>query len=54
MIPYDTDPSLHTGEPEPPVLDDGFSPRPHHEDPEAAPDQPALPAATLLPEKSAF
>lgn len=26
MIPYDLDPSLHTGEPEPPSLDDGFSP----------------------------
>ena len=29
MISYDLDPSLHTGEPEPQVLDDGFSP-PHH------------------------
>ncbi len=28
MIPYDIDPSLHTGEPPPPLLDDGFSP-PH-------------------------
>jgi hypothetical protein len=28
VIPYDIDPSLHTGEPEPPLLDDGFSP-PH-------------------------
>lgn len=26
MIPYDVDPSLHTGEPVPAVLDDGFSP----------------------------
>jgi hypothetical protein len=26
MIPYDLDPSLHTGEPEPALLDDGFSP----------------------------
>jgi hypothetical protein len=26
MIPYDMDPSLHTSEPEPPMLDDGFSP----------------------------
>ena len=30
MIPYDLDPSLHTTEPEPATLDDGFSP-PHHE-----------------------
>ena len=39
MIPYDIDPSLHTGEPEPAQLDDGFSP-PHHEDAAEAP-QPA-------------
>ena len=26
MIPYDLDPSLHTTEPEPMMLDDGFSP----------------------------
>ena len=26
MIPYDLDPSLHTAEPEPTTLDDGFSP----------------------------
>ena len=26
MIAYDIDPSLHTGEPVPPQLDDGFSP----------------------------
>ena len=26
MIPYDIDPSLHSGEPVPAVLDDGFSP----------------------------
>lgn len=26
MIPYDIDPSLYTGEPETPVLNDGFSP----------------------------
>jgi len=29
MISYDIDPSLHTGEPEPQQLGDGFSP-PHH------------------------
>ncbi len=32
MIPYDMDPSLYTSEPEPPVLDDGFSP-PRRDDP---------------------
>jgi hypothetical protein len=26
MIPYDIDPSLHTAEPPPPQLEDGFSP----------------------------
>jgi hypothetical protein len=26
MIPYAIDPSLHSTEPEPPQLDDGFSP----------------------------
>jgi hypothetical protein len=26
MIPYDLDPSLHTAEPGPTTLDDGFSP----------------------------
>lgn len=31
MIPYDVDPSLHTGEPAPSVLDDGFSPPQAHE-----------------------
>jgi hypothetical protein len=34
MIPYDIDPSLHAGQPEPPRLDDGFSP-PAHEEPPA-------------------
>jgi hypothetical protein len=38
MIPYDIDPSLHTGEPKPAVLDDGFSPPQAHE---RAPDLPA-------------
>ena len=28
MIPYDLDPSLHTAEPAPKTLDDGFSPPP--------------------------
>jgi hypothetical protein len=26
MIPYEIDPSLHGGEPQPAVLDDGFAP----------------------------
>lgn len=49
MIPYDLDPSLHTGEPDPPTLEDGFS-RPHcaPEDmpspPQPAPAQPQDPA----------
>lgn len=32
MISYDIDPSLHTGEPEPPRLEDGFSPPQHGDD----------------------
>lgn len=49
MISYDTDPSLHAGQPEPAQLDDGFSPPVPQEAPVAAP--------VLLPElteKSAF
>ncbi len=51
MISHDLDPTLHTSEPEPQQLDDGFS-RPHH----AADVQPAPPtdAEPVLPEKSAF
>jgi hypothetical protein len=45
MIPYDLDPSLHAAEPEPDVLDDGFSP-PHHDEPEAAAPPGAVPAQT--------
>jgi hypothetical protein len=52
MIPYEIDPSLYTAEPEPPVLDGGFSPPPpneHAAEPDgdfAAPAQaPAGPAA---------
>lgn len=36
MIPYDVDPSLHTAEPEPPQLDDGFSRPPHEPGAEAS------------------
>lgn len=32
MIPYDIDPSLHSGEPKAERLDDGFSPRSHHDE----------------------
>jgi hypothetical protein len=33
MIPYYLDPSLHTAEPEPTTLDDGFSPPHQQSDP---------------------
>jgi len=56
MIPYDLDPSLHSGEPEDPLLEDGFSP-PHHAGPAATPlpaGQPREPAAPPLTTKSEF
>jgi len=56
MIPYDIDPSLHGGEPEPTSLDDGFSP-PSHEAPEQreAYDAPSQePVDPALWQKSAF
>jgi hypothetical protein len=58
MIPYDIDPSLHDGEPEPTSLDDGFSP-PSHETHETKPDDapdapPAEPVDPALWNKSAF
>ena len=40
MIPYDMDPSLFTSEPEPPQLDDGFSP-PHRDAPPVADELPS-------------
>lgn len=40
MIPYDLDPSLHTGEPESPLLEDGFSPPQHHGEGDEAPVPP--------------
>jgi hypothetical protein len=46
MIPYDLDPSLHSGEPERRLLDDGFSP-PQQPEPipsAAIPDAPLDPA----------
>lgn len=48
MIPYDIDPSLHPGDPEPLSLGDGFSPP-------AVPEPLALVAPAVEPgEKSAF
>jgi len=57
MIPYDIDPSLHGGEPEPTSLDDGFSP-PSHEAHDRKPDAhdvpPEEPVDPALWKKSAF
>jgi hypothetical protein len=53
MIPYDIDPSLHSGDPEPPSLDDGFSPPPHDAEPKAG-EAPAEPIDPLLWTKSQF
>ena len=52
MISYDLDPSLHTAQPEPPVLDDGFSRPQHDTSPEQA--QPADELQHALPAKSDF
>jgi hypothetical protein len=55
MIPYDIDPSLHDGEPEPTSLDDGFSPPPHDTHEAKRDDSPAAePVDPALWEKSAF
>jgi hypothetical protein len=56
MIPYDLDPSLHTGEPEPQKLDDGFSPPRHWEPKQAvAPEsKPVEPVDSAHWVKSAF
>lgn len=55
MIPYEIDPSLHSAEPEPQVLEDGFSP-PRHEEPAVAgaPAAQAPAAEAALPGKSPF
>jgi hypothetical protein len=55
MIPYDIDPSLHTAEPEPPLLDDGFSP-PHHDEIALTAEVPAVDVqpGMPLPVKSPF
>lgn len=52
MISYDTDPSLHPGQPEPPQLDDGFSPPAPHA-PQQVPSDAHAPVVELT-EKSAF
>jgi len=60
-IPYEVDPSLHTGEPDEPRLDDGFS-RPaaamatHPVEPEPPPPgpEPGAPNPTHLPVEPEF
>lgn len=54
MIPYDIDPSLHTGEPEPPSLEDGFSPPAHDGQPEPRDAPGTEPIDPALWKKSAF
>ena len=54
MIPYDIDPSLHSAEPEPPLLDDGFSPPVPDEAAELAHVLPAGAAEAALGEISPF
>jgi hypothetical protein len=53
MIPYDLDPSLHTAEPPPPQLDDGFSPPQPVEGDDAAA-TPGAPVDPALWTKSEF
>lgn len=53
MIPYGIDPSLHAAEPEPPRLDDGFSP-PHHDEAGEGAGPQAPPDPEALGEKSSF
>jgi hypothetical protein len=50
VIPYDVDPSLHSTQPQEPVLDDGFS-RPDKDEEHHVP-QPA--GEPVIPEKSDF
>ncbi|MEJ6022334.1 hypothetical protein [Ramlibacter sp. PS4R-6] len=50
MIPYDVDPSLHSTQPNEPVLDDGFSP-PGKDEASTAQKPPGEP---VLPDKSDF
>jgi len=55
MIPYEMDPSLHTAEPEPVQLDDGFSPRHQEESGENVAAQHAPVAGSdAIGEKSPF
>lgn len=44
MIPYQIDPSLHNGEPAPPLLHDGFSPPAPSEQPGEGTPAAAAPA----------
>ncbi|MEO8654137.1 MAG: hypothetical protein ABI409_08435 [Ramlibacter sp.] len=53
MIPYDIDPSLHSGEPVPAALDDGFSPPPERPPvPVADPASPNRPGPAQAPQDS--
>ena len=54
MIPYDIDPSLYTSEPEPPSLDDGFSPPDHSEPPPVQKPSPSADIAPAIGDQSAF
>jgi hypothetical protein len=48
MIPYEIDPSLYTAEPEPAMLDDGFSP-PRHGKEAQQEERPAIGPASADP-----
>lgn len=53
MIAYEIDPSLHTGQPAEPSLDDGFS-RPQHGEEQPAAKAERRPVEPALSEKSDF
>jgi len=55
MIPYPLDPTLHSAQPVPPQLDDGFSPPGASAQPQDAPEvRPAQPVDPALWDKSDF
>ena len=60
MIPYEVDPSLHSGQPGEPKLDDGFSrPEPEPVQPQPPLDEPSTvatptPVDPVIADKSAF
>lgn len=58
MIPYEVDPTLHTGKPHEPMLDDGFSPPAPDAGPVPSAELPTAPphrsADAVLSEKSDF